>query len=128
MINKLFVAGLPYSVTDDQLSEHFASAGTVTSAKVITDRSSGQSKGFGFVEMSTEEEAKKAIETMDGTDFGGRTIIVKEARPMEPRTEGGSGGYGGGRSSGGGRDFKSSRGGNDRGGDRNRRGGGGNRW
>lgn len=122
MINKLFIAGLPYSVTDEELSQHFASAGTVTSAKVITDRNSGQSKGFGFVEMGTEEEAKKAIETMDNTDFGGRTIIVKEARPMEPRTPG-SGGGGGFRSSGGGRDFKSNRG-NDR--DRDRKGG--NRW
>ncbi len=118
MINKLFVAGLPYSVTDEQLSEHFASVGTVTSAKVITDRNSGQSKGFGFVELSTEEEAKKAIETMDNTDFGGRTIIVKEARPMEPRTPGSGGGF---RSGGSGRDFKSNRGN-----DRDRKGG--NRW
>lgn len=118
MTNKLFVAGLPYSVSDDQLSEHFASVGTVSSAKVITDRNSGQSKGFGFVEMSSEEEAKKAIETMDNTDFGGRTIIVKEARPMEPRSEG----FGGGGRNGGGRDFRSNRG-NDRG---DRRGG--NRW
>ena len=125
MINKLFVAGLPYSVSDEQLAEHFAAAGTGSSAKVITDRNTGQSKGFGFVEMSTEDEAKKAIETMDNTDFGGRTIIVKEARPMEPRSEG-SGGYGGGRSGGGGRDYKSGGRGNDRGGDRDRKGG--NRW
>ncbi len=118
MVNKLFVAGLPYSVTDNELAEHFASAGTVTSANVITDRNSGQSKGFGFVEMSSVEEAKKAIETMDNTDFGGRTIIVKEARPMEPRTPGqGGGGF---RSGGGNRDFRSNRG------DRDRKGG--NRW
>lgn len=120
MINKLFVAGLPYSVTDEELSEHFASAGTVTSAKVITDRDSGRSKGFGFVEMGSEDEAKKAMESMDNTDFGGRTIIVKEARPMEPRTPGSGGGF---RSGGGSRDFKSNRG-NDR--DRDRKGG--NRW
>lgn len=105
MANKLFVAGLPYSVTDSELAEHFASAGTVTSANVITDRHSGQSKGFGFVEMSSEEEAKKAMETMDNTDFGGRNIIVKEARPMEPRTPGQGGGN---------RNFRSDRRDNDR--------------
>jgi RNA recognition motif-containing protein len=125
MTNKLFVAGLPYSVTDEQLGEHFASAGTVTSSKVITDRDTGRSKGFGFVEMSSEEEAKKAMETMDGTDFGGRNILVKEAKPMEPRPER-SGGFGGGHS-GGNRDYKSSNRGGDRGGDRGDRRGG-NRW
>lgn len=92
MANKLFVAGLPYSVTDSELADHFASAGTVTTANVITDRQTGRSKGFGFVEMSTDDEAKKAMESMDNTDFGGRTIIVKEARPMEPRTPGEGGG------------------------------------
>lgn len=85
MTNKLFVAGLPYSITDAQLEEHFSKLGQVISAKVITDRYSGQSKGFGFVEMGTEEEAKKAMDQLDGTDFEGRKIIVKEAKPQEDR-------------------------------------------
>lgn len=85
MTNKLFVAGIPFSVTDEELQNHFASAGTVTSAKVITDKFSGKSRGFGFVEMATEEEAAKAIEEFDNTDFGGRSIVVKEAKPMENR-------------------------------------------
>lgn len=85
MSNKLFVAGLPYSLTDSQLEEHFSKAGHVLSAKVITDRYSGQSKGFGFVEMETEEEAKKAMKELDNTNLEGRTIIVKEAKPREDR-------------------------------------------
>jgi RNA recognition motif-containing protein len=122
MTNKLFVAGLPYSVDDQQLSEHFSSMGTVTSATVITDRNTGRSKGFGFVEFGTEEEAKKAME-LDGTDFGGRTLLVKEARPMEPRKEGfgGNRDRSGGGSGSGKRDFSR----NDRD-NRDRRGG--NRW
>ena len=81
MTNKLFVAGLPYSITDAQLEEAFAKVGKVLSAKVITDKYSGQSRGFGFVEMSTEEEAQKAINELNNTDLGGRTIVVKESQP-----------------------------------------------
>src|SRR5579884_2818754 len=86
MINKLFVAGLAYSATDQQLQELFAQVGSVQSAKVITDKYSGQSKGFGFVEMSTEEEAKLAMDKLNNTDFQGRNIVVKEARPQEDRS------------------------------------------
>jgi len=103
---KLYVGGLPYSISDGQLEELFAAHGTVESARVITDRMTGRSKGFGFVEMSDQSEAEAAMETLNGTDLEGRTITVNEARP---RTEGGGsrggggggGGYGGG---GGGRD------------------------
>jgi cold-inducible RNA-binding protein len=82
---KLYIGNLDYSVTDDQLSELFAQTGSVVSAVVITDRHSGRSKGFGFVEMSSEKEAKKAIETFNGKDFQGRKMVVNEARPREPR-------------------------------------------
>ncbi|MGI5827792.1 MAG: RNA recognition motif domain-containing protein [Patescibacteria group bacterium] len=85
MATKLFVGSLPYTVTNEQLEEFFSQAGQVVSANVIMDRFSGRSKGFGFVEMSSEEEAKNAIETLNGKDFGGRNIIVNEARPMQPR-------------------------------------------
>lgn len=85
MAKRLYVGSLPYSVTDAQLSEHFAKAGTVVSAKVITDRNTGQGKGFGFVEMSTDEEAQKAITELNGSELGGRAIVVNEARPQEPR-------------------------------------------
>lgn len=81
MSTKLYVGNLDYSVTSDQLNELFAQTGTVVEATVITDRYSGRSKGFGFVEMSNEEEAKKAIETLNGQDFQGRNLIVNEARP-----------------------------------------------
>ncbi len=92
---KLFVGGLPYTTTSDDLKNHFMGAGNVMSAQVITDKFSGRSKGFGFVEMSSDEEAAKAIEMFNGTDFGGRSLAVNEARP---KTEGGSrGGFGGGR-------------------------------
>jgi RNA recognition motif-containing protein len=77
----LYVGNLDYGVTDQSLGEYFAQAGQVVSAKVITDRRTGRSKGFGFVEMNTEEEAKKAIEMFSGKDFEGRTIKVDEARP-----------------------------------------------
>lgn len=102
MAKKLYVGGLSYSTTSDALKEAFSAAGTVESAIVITDKMSGRSKGFGFVEMSTEEEAAKAIEMLNGKELDGRTITVNEARPMEPRRErggfdrGGRGGYGGG--------------------------------
>lgn len=86
MTNKLFVGGLSYNVTDKQLEEYFSTVGTVVSAKVITDRYSGQGKGFGFVEMSTEEEAKRAMDKLNNTQLDNRTIVVKEARPQENRT------------------------------------------
>lgn len=86
-MNKLYVGNLNYGVTGDQLTELFSQAGKVVSATVITDRYSGRSKGFGFVEMSTDEEAKKAIEMFNGKDFQERSIVVNEARPREPREE-----------------------------------------
>lgn len=86
MAKKLYIGNLPYSATDAQLSELFAKAGTVESATVITDRFSGRSKGFGFVEMSSDSEAQKAIEMFNGTDLGGRAITVNEARPMRERS------------------------------------------
>lgn len=85
MTNKLFVGKLSYTLTDSQLEEHFAQAGKVLSAKVIVDRYSGQGKGFGFVEMSTEEEAKKAMDTLNNSTLDGRTIVVSEAHPQENR-------------------------------------------
>lgn len=85
--NKLYVGNLPYNTTDDQLADHFAPAGNVTSAMVIRDRASGRSKGFGFVEMGSDEEAQKAIEMFHQQDFGGRNLIVNVARPKAPREE-----------------------------------------
>lgn len=85
MEKKLFVGNLSYSVTSDSLQEAFAKAGTVQSANVIVDRQSGRSKGFGFVEMASEDEAKAAIDMFDGQDLDGRPIKVSEARPMKPR-------------------------------------------
>lgn len=97
MAKKLYIGGLPYSTTEDELRDAFAGAGAVTSASIIMDRMSGRSKGFGFVEMSSDEDAQKAIDMWNGKDFGGRTLTVNEARPMEERPKGGSGGgYGGG--------------------------------
>lgn len=84
-MNKLYVGNLDYSVVADQLRELFAKAGTVADAVVISDKYSGRSKGFGFVEMSSPEEAKKAIEMYNGKDFQGRNMVVNEARPREPR-------------------------------------------
>jgi RNA recognition motif-containing protein len=92
---KLYVGSLPYSTTEQQLSELFAPHGTVQSAKVITDRYTGQSRGFGFVEMATSEEAQKAIAALNGSNLGGRTLVVNEARPQEKRSFGGGGGGGG---------------------------------
>jgi RNA recognition motif-containing protein len=92
---KLYVGSLPYSTTEQQLSELFAQHGTVQSAKVITDRYTGQSRGFGFVEMATNEEAQKAIQALNGAALGGRTLVVNEARPQEKRSFGGGGGGGG---------------------------------
>ncbi|MFM8540684.1 MAG: RNA recognition motif domain-containing protein [Nitrospira sp.] len=95
MGSKIYVGGLPYSATEQQLSELFAQHGTVASARVITDKFTGQSKGFGFVEMSSDDEAQKAIAALNGQPMGGRTLTVNEARPQEPRTGGGGGGRGG---------------------------------
>ena len=90
MGNKLYVGGLPYSVTEGQLQEIFAAHGTVESAKVITDKFTGQSRGFGFVDMGSGGEAQRAIQALNGTELGGRTLTVNEARPME-RRDGGRG-------------------------------------
>jgi RNA recognition motif-containing protein len=95
MGNKLYVGNLPFSATEDSLREMFAQAGQVESAKIITDRDTGRSKGFGFVEMSTDQEASEAIKKFNGQDLDGRSLTVNEARPMAPR-EGGGGGRGGG--------------------------------
>ncbi len=97
MGKKLYVGNLSYSVNDHSLQDSFAAFGSVQSAKVMTDRDSGRSKGFGFVEMSSDAEAQAAIAGMNGKSVDGRDMVVNEARPMEPRTGGGGGGYGGGR-------------------------------
>lgn len=128
MGNKLYVGNLPYSVRDNDLAQAFGQFGSVTSAKVMMERDTGRSKGFGFVEMGGDAEAQAAIEGMNGQALGGRSIVVNEARPMEarPPRSGGFGGSGGGRSGGGGGDggFRSPYGGGPRGGG-NRSGGGG---
>ena len=85
MAKKLYVGGIPYKSTDDGLRAYFSQAGNVESATIIMDRATGRSKGFGFVEMSSEEEAQKAIEMLNGKDFDGRSLTVSEARPLEPR-------------------------------------------
>jgi cold-inducible RNA-binding protein len=95
MGTKLYVGNLPYSYTDNDMQRAFAEFGTVNSAKVVMDRDSGRSKGFGFVEMGSPAEAEAAIRGMNGQDVGGRGLIVNEAKPMEPRAPR-SGGYGGG--------------------------------
>ena len=107
MGNKLYVGNLPYSVRDQDLEQTFGQFGTVTSAKVMMERDTGRSKGFGFVEMGSDAEAQAAINGMHGQPLGGRAIVVNEARPMEPRPPrsgggGFGGGYGGGRGAGGG--------------------------
>ena len=81
--NKLYVGGLPYSITEDRLEELFSAHGTVESAKVITDRMTGRSRGFGFVEMSSQEEAQAAIDKLNGTDLEGRSLTVNEAKPRD---------------------------------------------
>ncbi len=91
MAKKLYVGGLSYDTTEDALKEFFSQAGTVETATIIIDRISNRSKGFGFVEMSSDEEAGKAIEMFNGKEFDGRTITVSEARPPKPRT--GNGGF-----------------------------------
>jgi len=113
MGKKLYVGNLPFSATDQILADTFAQCGTVESAKIIIDRDTGRSKGFGFVEMSTEAEAADAISKFNGADYDGRPMTVNEAKPMAPREN--RGGFGGGGGGGGG----------GRGGDRGGFGGGG---
>ena len=114
MGKKLYVGGLSYDTTQDTLSASFAQAGTVVSATIVIDKMTGRSRGFGFVEMATDEDAQKAIEMWNGKELDGRTLTVNVARPMEPRAP---------RSGGGDRDRGGRGGGFNRGG-----GGGGNRW
>lgn len=97
MGKKLYVGNLPFSATDQTLTDTFSQCGTVESSKIIIDRDSGRSKGFGFVEMSTDAEAADAINKFNGADYEGRPMTVNEARPMAPRdNRGGGGGFGGG--------------------------------
>ena len=114
MSKRIYVGGLPFSTTEAEMNALFATYGAVSSAKLITDRESGQSRGFGFVEMANDAEATTAMEKLNGSDFGGRKLTINEARPMEART--GGGGRGGDRGG--------------RGGDRGGRGGGygDNKW
>lgn len=111
MAKKLYVGNLPFSVTEESLQQKFAAFGAVTSAKIITDRETGRSKGFGFVEMADDSGADNAINSLNGGDFGGRAMIVSEARPQEPRTGGGGGFRGGRGGGGGGGGFRGGRGG-----------------
>jgi len=100
MATKLYVGGLPYSTTQDELQEAFGKAGAVVSASIIMDKMTGRSRGFGFVEMSSDSDAQAAIEMWNGKDFGGRKLTVNEAKPLEarpPRRDNGFGGGGGGR-------------------------------
>ena len=101
MGNKLYVGNLPYSFRDEDLQQAFAAHGSVSSAKVMMERDTGRSKGFGFVEMGSDAEAQAAINGMNGQQYGGRGLVVNEARPMEPRAPR-SGGFGGGAGGGGG--------------------------
>jgi len=124
MGNKLYVGNLPYSYRDDDLQQAFSQYGAVASAKVMMERDTGRSKGFGFVEMGSAAEAQAAIQGMNGQQIGGRGLVVNEARPMEPRSGGGGGGrgFGGG---GGGGGFGGGSGGGYGGGGRSGGGGGG---
>jgi RNA recognition motif-containing protein len=101
MGKKLYVGNLPYSVDSSELEQMFSAHGTVTSAQIITDRETGRSKGFGFVEMANDQEAEAAINAMNGQDQGGRPLTVNEAKPREDRGGGGRGGFGGGGGRGG---------------------------
>lgn len=130
MGKKLYVGNLPFSATTEEISDKFAAYGVVESTKLVTDRETGRSKGFAFVEMSSDDEANQAISQLNGSDFSGRAMIVSEARPQEPR-EGGRGGFGGGGRGGfGGGGGRGGFGGGGRGGDRggDRGGRGGNRY
>lgn len=107
MAKRLYVGGLPYSTTQDELRDLFAQAGTVSEATVVIDKFSGRSKGFGFIEFANDADADKAIEMLNGSQLGGRSIVVNEARPMterQPRREFGGGGRGGNDRGGYGRD------------------------
>src|SRR3712207_3378985 len=133
MSTKLYVGNLSFRTTSDDLQEYFGQAGTVTAANIITDRESGFSRGFGFVEMASEDEATAAVAMFNGQELDGRNLVVNEARPGEERGgEGGGGGFGGGDNNGGG---NRGRGGNRGGGGGGGRGGygggggrGGDRW
>ncbi len=137
MGNKLYVGNLPYTVRDEDLQQAFSAYGAVNSAKVMMERDTGRSKGFGFVEMASDSEAQSAVEGMNGQSLGGRSLVVNEARPMETRPPrsggfgggGGGGGFGGGggggRSGGDGGGFRSPYGGGGGGGGGRREGGGG---
>jgi RNA recognition motif-containing protein len=120
MGKKLYVGNLSYGVTNAELEQLFSSYGAIRSAEVITDRATGQAKGFGFVEMETDADADAAIAALDGKEHGGRALKVNEAKPREPRSGGGYGGGGGGGYGGGG-------GGGSRGGRGGGGGGGGGR-
>lgn len=123
MATKLFIGNLSWNTTDDSLKSFFSTAGTVVSATVLKDKFTGRSRGFGFVEMSSDEEAQKAIADLNGKQLDGREIVVNEARPMAPRENRGGGGYGGGggyRGGGGGGGYRGGGGHGDRG---QRRGG-----
>ena len=122
-MKKLYIGNLPFSATEDQLQEWLSQAGVSPSGvNLIRDRFTGQSRGFAFVEINSDEEADRAINSLNGQNFGGRNLVVNEARPQTERSGGGRGGYGGGRGGGGG--GRSGHGGG-RGGDRGDRG---NRW
>ncbi len=127
MGNKLYVGNLPYSVRDQDLEQAFGQFGAVTSAKVMMERDTGRSKGFGFVEMGSDAEAQAAINGMNGQPLGGRSVVVNEARPMEsrPRTGGFGGGGGGGYGGGGGGGYGGGGGGGGRSGGGGGYGGGG---
>ena len=131
MGNKLYVGNLPYTVRDEDLQQSFGQFGSVTSAKVMMERDTGRSKGFGFVEMGSDAEAQAAINGMNGQPLGGRSVVVNEARPMEARPPrsggfgGGGGGYGGGGRSGGGGGYGGGGSGGGGGGGGGRSGGGG---
>ena len=124
MGNKLYVGNLPYSVRDEDLQQSFGQFGSVTSAKVMMERDTGRSKGFGFVEMGNDAEAQAAITGMNGQPLGGRSVVVNEARPMEARPPRTGGGFGGGSGGGG---YGGGGGGGDRSGGGGYGGGGGGR-
>ena len=124
---KLYIGNLPFSATDADLREVFGAHGTVTDAIVMMDRTTGRSRGFGFVTFSAPEEGKAAIAALSGADMGGRNLTVNEARPMEDRPRGGGGGGGGGYGGGGGGGYRGGGGGYRGGGGGNRGGGGGYR-
>lgn len=123
---KLYVGNLPFSATEQDLATLFERHGEVSSVKIVTDRETGRSRGFAFVEFSNREEGEAAMEALNGHSMGGRPLTVNEARPQERRGGGGGGGFGGG--GGGGRGGRGGWGDDDRGGRDDRRGGGRDRW